>query len=1022
MKHSVTFNNCENHWDNALPFGNGVLGCMLFYENKKLYMPMNHYEIYYTTRNDSIPKNRQPEELCGGELFPKAPGEMHSEYLSRAEANKPPEGEMFCQYKADRSRAFLKKDYGIRKFSNAYLSAGELVFSFSDVLDAAQQKLALHLEDAKGVLTLQNKHSNISIETTVLREDCILNTVSQTDAGLLKSLTISFPVYRDSCNLEVHYDLIDTKTIRYTVKCLFSDRKPFTYAGVLRFTDAEIDLRKTSGNDAEIFITRSETCFSILTGIFSEHKYETPSESALIEIQAFADNIAMLVNEHREYWTNFFERSSISIPDKFLEKIYCINQYALDCSSGKDGIMKHNACGLNGLWAVRHPNLWGSMWYWDVNIQAAFAGVFSSNRLELARVFSDGFLSYKKLAEEFAHNIHNLKGCASDFPHPFYYSCCSWCAQYLWYLYEYSLDTEYLKKEAYPIFLELCEFTLGIFEYDEKSDTYTVYPDISPEQGPLAHNTTITVACAKYLLKFTLEAARILEDHSELLTKCEKLLNKLPKYSFSEPGKYGVHFKDSQDAPDNLWIRHPSMLMPVFPIGEFDLSSDENIKQIISNTIDFLEDNCEIGIFGCSWIAAAAARIGRGQTALRILYEKGIDHMLRSNGLTAEATDRFMNYCLIARQPLYYPCMMEFSGEMLSAVNEMLMQSQNNLIRIFPAIPDGAPEYAKALRNGYSISHYSDFFVSYPAWKNVSFKKLLAKGAFEVSARMKNGKIVYVRVLSKKGGILNLTSEFFDTISVFCDDKEVDFSLDNNVYSVETIAGKEYIFASSSIISNDGENGYYDDGVVSHFASTRRNIYIGEDIEAVYRKKVDYFLRDWYYGNAHMANHTVYKFDFTENNKKDYEDAVPRQVITNQGGMAMSGMSFECIGTEEFKPAVGYGFGNNSGIRIVKRQGADVLRCDFAEGERNAEFIIEAPRGQYELLVISGDYDEDSVTIVQGENSRKIGGCVVPKGTFQCEIIPIINERDEPIKINISSLPGYRWKINSLMMNAVKGY
>ena len=59
MKHSVRFDNCENHWDNALPLGNGVFGCMLFYERAKLYMPMNHYEVYYNIS----------DTVCEGDIY-----------------------------------------------------------------------------------------------------------------------------------------------------------------------------------------------------------------------------------------------------------------------------------------------------------------------------------------------------------------------------------------------------------------------------------------------------------------------------------------------------------------------------------------------------------------------------------------------------------------------------------------------------------------------------------------------------------------------------------------------------------------------------------------------------------------------------------------------------------------------------------------------------------------------------------------------------------------------------------------
>ena len=522
MKHNVIFDNCENHWDNALPLGNGTLGCMPFYEKEKLYMPINHYEVYYTSGENTLPPVVQPQELEPKGDPVDNPGEIHADFYRRAVANEPPEGEPFCSYRTDRELSFKKKPYGVFKFSNSYPLSGELVFSFSDKLKESNQKLCLYVEDAKTNLTLEKENHKISIETIVTRKDCIINKLNQSSAGLTDKITVSFPAYRDCDAPDVKYELADSKTLLYNVKYSISQNKTFEYCGALRFKGAEICIVENENNCAAVSLVNSENEIYILTALSTQWKHSSPKDAVIASINSYENGIDKLYEEHQNYWKDFFDRSSISIPDKFLEKVYYINQYALDCCSGKDGVMKHQACALNGLWAIRHPNLWGSMWYWDVNIQAAFAGVFSSNRLDLAKVFSDGLLSYQKLAERFAHDVHNLSGCASDYPYHFYYSCWSWCAQYLWFLYEYSLDEEYLRNEAYPLFLKLCEFTLGIFNYNEETDTYTVYPDISPEQGPLAHNTTITVACTKYLLKFTLKAAEILGDSSPILPQCKK--------------------------------------------------------------------------------------------------------------------------------------------------------------------------------------------------------------------------------------------------------------------------------------------------------------------------------------------------------------------------------------------------------------------------------------------------------------------------------------------------------------------
>ena len=59
MKHSVFFQNADNHWDNALPLGNGCFGAMLFFEENKLFMPLNHYEVYYNIKETVLPEDQE---------------------------------------------------------------------------------------------------------------------------------------------------------------------------------------------------------------------------------------------------------------------------------------------------------------------------------------------------------------------------------------------------------------------------------------------------------------------------------------------------------------------------------------------------------------------------------------------------------------------------------------------------------------------------------------------------------------------------------------------------------------------------------------------------------------------------------------------------------------------------------------------------------------------------------------------------------------------------------------------------
>jgi hypothetical protein len=95
----------------------------------------------------------------------------------------------------------------------------------------------------------------------------------------------------------------------------------------------------------------------------------------------------------------------------------------------------------------------------------------------------------------------------------------------------------------------------------------------------------------------------------------------------------------------------------------------------------------------------------------------------------------------------YRPFTLEGNFAFAAAVQEMLLQSHSGVLRVFPAVPGG--------------------------WQDASFDSLRAQGAFLVSAKMKAGRIVEVRVTSEKGGRLKLANPFrggaYKTLGVAAD-------------------------------------------------------------------------------------------------------------------------------------------------------------------------------------------------------------------------------------------------------------
>ena len=183
MKHSVFFEHCDNKWDNALPIGNGCFGAMLFFEEHTLYMPMNHYEVYYNIGKDVLPK-----DIAKAQKPTKEPGDLHRLHHKRAEANQPKDDLTFCAYYADAGNAWNKEPYAIANLSGSYPATGEVIYAFDDSLLEADHTLTLYVEDAAVTLDLRNDNKKLAIKTIAARQDCIINKVIQSEPLLLKSI------------------------------------------------------------------------------------------------------------------------------------------------------------------------------------------------------------------------------------------------------------------------------------------------------------------------------------------------------------------------------------------------------------------------------------------------------------------------------------------------------------------------------------------------------------------------------------------------------------------------------------------------------------------------------------------------------------------------------------------------------------------------------------------------------------------------------------------------------------------
>ena len=1004
--HRISFLNVENGWHNALPLGNGKAGAMVYYSGRQLHIALNHYDCYYNVLYQEKKKNTFDDPARREKTFPEMKALVD-------EARKRPDFARSHYTRTLRPEAETGRPvYG----GSSYPQGGEVVLTFSENVDTGSSSLRLFIEEAKIRFTAGRENCHVEAEIwAAAKTDAVMIRLNQTEAGLWHDADLW---KQDGRGQGGYIYERERRRDGQILRCRFADggepdgnvQETAVYMGDgCKTASGSVPVRAE-----EIFVTAS-----ILPG--KEQAWQT-AEKLYRERK-------VQEQEHRKKWETFW-KSSVILPDRYLETLWHLYVYLMECGSGAGGKYPEQACGLSGLWDIRRPCMWGSMWYWDVNIQTAFYGSFASNHPEQAKVFCDAFLSYRDDVRAFAERVYGKKGWALDYPHPLYNCIQPWCALFLWKYYEYTGDETFLREKAWPAFLEILDFYREISEKDENGIRHIRY-DICPEQGPVAEDSVITTAAVKQLAGYALRTAVILDRTEEEKAVILEILESMPEYARTGDGK---RWKDSALVQDNIFLRHPSVLMPVFPAEEVNAESPADVRNIAENTIRYAEGNTETGTFGFEWIAAASARMGAGESAVRILYEKGIDHMTHSNGLGYEESERFINYCHLTKPANYVPAMCEFAGGVTEVINLLLLQEINGVIHVFPAVPDGEDRYAEQKTQYAEDERYLSG--QYGPWRECAFERLLAPGGFEVSAGMQEGRAAWIRVHCTVDGTLQIRIP---------EGMAEQTGIRGEGYVPEQGRDGGFIFrrqmkAGETVCFGKEENGEREKNVgrtdtekagkvlVHRAAQTHRRVFLGENEDTGFYKAVDAFVCPYSYAEQLHYPMTPYVFDFTGDPGKDYGKVYEKQVIEAGRALLFAGGP-RPVGAEGYTSDRGYGFAEQTGgkaktlsgsVRIVSRDIPDPIRRDFAESTQRAVFAVELPAGRYDLLVISGDETESSLThLAVPECGISLPGNRKSAGRYQCRQIPVVHEKDGALELVIDTEPGQKWKLNAVFINKI---
>jgi alpha-L-fucosidase 2 len=489
--------------------------------------------------------------------------------------------------------------------------------------------------------------------------------------------------------------------------------------------------------------------------------------------EAMDSNFEELVRSHHAWWHDYYPQSFLSIPDTRMESFYWIQMYKLASATRAD----RPAIDLMGPWFRRTP--WPRIW-WNLNIQLTYWPVYTANRLELGeslvRMLDAGRQNLIKNAPaQWQNDSAAIKRTSS-------YDCRSavafsgdgkgtelgnltWVLHNYWLQCRYSGDEKLLRDGLYPILKRAIGYYLHLLKSGDDGKLHLPVA-VSPEYPETAPDTNYDHALLRWGLLTLLATNERLGLNDLLAEKWRGALAKLAAFPVDEKTGYmigdGVPFAKSH--------RHFSHLLMVYPLHVVDPESQSD-RPLIEKSLDHWI-NMKSALRGYSYTGASAMSswLGRKEDAVRLL-EEFLDQHVKANTMYLEAGP-------VIETPL--------AGA--ASIHELVLQSWSmepfgTQIRIFPAVPD--------------------------RWKDVSFHKLRAEGAFEVSAVRRDGKTRFVEITSLAGAPCRVSTSLEEPLAtlgarIFKMNTETDRN-GQRITSIDLRKGETVVFTSAGAKLNPKE-------------------------------------------------------------------------------------------------------------------------------------------------------------------------------------------------------------------------
>jgi alpha-L-fucosidase 2 len=535
-----------------------------------------------------------------------------------------------------------------------------------------------------------------------------------TVAGALKSNGLKFAaevlVIPDCGTVSV-----EGETLRYAGDCALT----FLYGARTNYQMRYPDYRAAKLDPAEA--VRRDTASAArrgLAGLLQRHTADHQGLFARVELDLAAAAPQVPTDQLRARYG-----TGDAAADRALEQLYFDYGRYLLIASSRAGSLPAN---LQGVWNDKATPPWNSDYHVNINLQMNYWPAESANLAETAAPFFD-FVEHLVVPGRVAAQKYfgapgwtmflntNIWGYVGpiDWPTAFWQpEASAWLARHFHEHYLFTGDSAFLKQRAWPVMKGAAEFWLAVLIPD-RDGKLVVSPSYSPEHGPFTAGAAMSQQIVADLLHNCSQAAKVVGDKA-FGERVDVALAKLdPGLRIGKWGQLQEWRPDFDDPKDDH--RHVSHLFALHPGNAIDPDTTRELAAAARATLEARGD-ASTG-WSRAWKINFWARLHDGDRSHKLLA-----------GLLRDST-------LPNLWDTHPPFQIDGNFGATAGMIEMLLQSQDGVIRLLPARP--------------------------AAWDHGSITGVRARGDATIGLRWDRCGLANVTIDSGRNGDLVLDSEMF---------------------------------------------------------------------------------------------------------------------------------------------------------------------------------------------------------------------------------------------------------------------